>query len=146
MKNRLLISGSFLFMLMMMSCTYDFPDLNQEYSTGTIDASRFISLGDGFSAGAMDGALYSQGQGSSFPLIISNQLNIGQSSSFMQADINSVNGFNTIASDSVNIMGKWIKIYSSQTQIEPERILTAGETPDFFTGPELSCAQLPLKD
>lgn len=134
MKNRFLISGSILFMLMMMSCTYDFPDLNQDYSTGTIDASQFISLGDGFSAGTMDGALYSQGQNSSFPLILSTQLNIGQSFSFMQADINSVNGYNVIASDSVNIMGKWINIYSSQTQTEPERILTTGETPEFFTG------------
>ncbi len=134
MINRLLISGSFLFMLLMMSCTYDFPEIDQEYSNGTIDASRFVSLGDGFSAGVMDGALYSQGQSSSFPQILSNQLNFGQSASFMQADINSVNGFNAIASDSVNIMGKWISTFSTQTQAEAERILTAGETPDVFAG------------
>lgn len=134
MVNRLLIPGSFLFILMMMSCSYDFPELNQEYSNGTIDASRYISLGDGFSAGTMDGALYSQGQNSSFPLILSIQLNIGQNSSFMQPDINSVNGFNAMTSDSVNINGKWIYIYSTQTQAEPERILTVGDAPEFYAG------------
>ncbi|UII20976.1 SGNH/GDSL hydrolase family protein [Fulvivirga ligni] len=65
------------------------------YSSGDADFSNYISLGNSLTAGLMDAALYTEGQNSSFPNIIGNQLiKAGFSSEFNQPDINAVNGYN----------------------------------------------------
>ncbi len=59
----------FILIFPIFSCTYEFPEDLNYYSPGNADFSRFISVGDNFSAGFMDGALYTSGQQNSFPAI-----------------------------------------------------------------------------
>ncbi len=123
-----------IFTLIASSCTYEFPEVNEDYSTGTLDLSGFISLGDGFTSGYMDGALFTDGQNNSFPAIIARQFAYAYSIDFIQPDINSENGYNLWASEPQDTKGKWISQYSTPEQADPDRILTGGELPGQFTG------------
>ena len=126
--------GLLLLLYISFSCTYEFPEIKEEYTIGDFDLSRFISFGDGYSAGQMDGSLYIDGQENSFPSILSNLLYFTTEITFHQPNINSINGFNTRESELPDIQGRWIYAYDNETQTEPSRILTMGELPVTFTG------------
>ena len=70
-------------------------------SKGTADFTKFVVLGDSYSAGMQGGALFNEGQTSSMAKIMANQFSaVGVGGgAFNQPDINSVNGFNSSASN-----------------------------------------------
>lgn len=75
------------------------PDTEFEASQGNADFSNYVSIGNSLTAGYMDGALYDNGQRFSIPAILSAQLEAaGGNADFVQPDINSENGFNTLSS------------------------------------------------
>jgi len=68
-------------------------------SKGTLDFTKFVSIGNGLVAGMQAQALFNEGQANSMPRIIAKQLeSVGGPTTFNQPDIGSVNGFNPISS------------------------------------------------
>ncbi|HTH56869.1 MAG TPA: hypothetical protein VL728_12545 [Cyclobacteriaceae bacterium] len=66
-------------------------------SKGSVDFSKYVSIGNSLTAGFQAGALFTAGQQNSFPLILSKQFSYAQGTTitFNQPDINSVNGYNS---------------------------------------------------
>jgi len=66
-------------------------------SKGNADFTKYIAIGNSLTAGYQAGALFTDGQQNSFPLILSKQFSIAQGATvtFNQPDINSVNGYNS---------------------------------------------------
>ncbi|GAB4244203.1 MAG: SGNH/GDSL hydrolase family protein [Ekhidna sp.] len=62
-------------------------------STGSLDLSNYISVGNSLTAGFADGALYPEAQEASFPNILANQFLSAGGGAFVQPDISSGNGF-----------------------------------------------------
>ena len=74
------------------------PDMEIEASQGDADFSNYIAIGNSITAGFMDAALYNNGQEFSLGAQLSKQFELtGAPSTFNQPDINSENGFNTLA-------------------------------------------------
>ena len=70
---------------------------------GTADFTKFVAIGNSLTAGYQSGALFTEGQQNSLPLIMSKQFSIAQGTAvtFNQPDINSVNGFFGVAGTKV---------------------------------------------
>jgi lysophospholipase L1-like esterase len=66
-------------------------------SKGNADFTKYVAIGNSLTAGFQAGALFTEGQNNSFPLILSKQFSIAQGTTlaFNQPDINSVNGYNS---------------------------------------------------
>jgi len=74
------------------------PDMEIEASQGDADFSNYVAIGNSLTAGFMDAALYNNGQEFSLGAQLSKQFELtGAPSTFNQPDINSENGFNTLA-------------------------------------------------
>ena len=129
-----LIKILFIILALTSACEYEFPDTRIDYSAGSLDVTSFVSIGDDFSAGFMDGALYTGGQTNSVSAILASRMSLIGLESFQQPDINSENGYNKSASDVPNQWGKWIYSFYTATQEEPDRILTDGELPIPYSG------------
>lgn len=71
----------------------------QPLSAGTADFSKYVAVGNSLIAGYQAGALFDEGQINSLPNILSQQFARVGGGDFVQPDINSVNGFNSIFSD-----------------------------------------------
>ena len=120
----------------LVSCSYEFPVTDEEFSSGNIDLTTYIAVGDNYSAGFMNGALYTSGQTNSFPAILSGQFAKSGSNSdeFLQPVVSSENGYNPIASEPAHCYGKWIYKFSNVTDEDPIILLTHGELLKPFTG------------
>jgi len=101
--------------IVIVSCKQDVITLQQPTTTtpvtpskGTADFTKFIAIGNSLTAGYQAGALFTEGQNNSFPLILSKQFSVAQGSTltFNQPDINSVNGYNSTVSGLV--LGRYI--------------------------------------
>ena len=120
----------------LVSCSYEFPVTDEEFSSGNIDLTTYIAVGDNYSAGFMNGALYTSGQANSFPAILSGQFAMVSSNNdeFLQPVVSSENGYNPIVSEPAHFYGKWIYEFSNVTDTDPIRRLTPGELLETFTG------------
>lgn len=96
---------------------------------GTIDLSRFISVGNSLTAGYMDGALYTNGQDHSFPNLLGQQFQISGigGGAFSQPDINSQNGFSGAGPN-----GPLGRFELSLSLLRP--VPTTGEIPTAYAG------------
>lgn len=128
----------FLIVFLCLSCTYNVPEIEPvSFTSGTADFSRFITIGSSFTAGYMDGALYSSGQKNSYSKTLANQLSLLDESSFIQPDINSRYGYNEDESEDNHIRGKYIYQFSSDTGGLSINI-SEGELPTQYNGETLS--------
>jgi hypothetical protein len=120
------------------SCAYEFPadEISNRYTLGPLCMDKYIAIGDDFSAGYMDGALYSEGQEASIPMLIAGQINKVSPVIFNQPDIHSENGRNYYvpSNGEMDIKGKWIYSYRMRNTPEPDRVLTMGEAIAPFNG------------
>lgn len=75
----------------------DNPVATVEATAGTADFSRYAAIGNSLTAGYMDAALYSSGQANSLGALLASQFayTVDGDYTFVQPDINSVNGYNT---------------------------------------------------
>lgn len=73
----------------------DWIDINEPAvpSSGDLDLSNYIAVGNSLTAGFADGALYPEGQDASFPNILATQFMEAGGGAFVQPDISSGNGF-----------------------------------------------------
>ncbi len=69
-------------------------------SKGSADFTKFVAIGNSFVAGMQASSLYNESQANSLPRIMAKQFEtVGGPTTFNQPDINSVNGFNPINSN-----------------------------------------------
>jgi len=119
----------------LVSCSYEFPVTDEEFSSGNIDLTNYIAVGDNYSAGFMNGALYTSGQANSFPAILSKKfVLVSKNIEFLQPVVSSENGYNPIASEPAHLYGRWIYKFSNVTDEDPILRLTPGELLKPFTG------------
>lgn len=96
---------------------------------GTLDLSKYVSIGNSLTAGFMDNALYTSGQDHSFPNLLAQQFQISGigGGTFNQPDIGSANGFS--GTDGTNVFGRF---ELSLSLLRP--VPTVGEAPTAFGG------------
>lgn len=106
-------------LLIASSCKQDVITLEQPTpastttpSKGSLDFSKYVAIGNSLTSGYQAGALFTEGQQNSFPLILSKQFSLAQGTTlaFNQPDINSVNGYNSTYSDPTHgiILGRLV--------------------------------------
>lgn len=129
----IIVLGAFCALL---SCTYDFPEVNDsgKQYLGEINNSNIIVIGDDFMAGVMDGALYNQGQQNSLGAIIYSQVKFSNDTPLIQPNIDSKNGYNLFVQNANNIKGRWVYQYKTPYVENPELVLTPGEMVKSFEG------------
>ena len=99
-------------------------------NSGSLDVSKYVSIGNSIAAGYQDGALYTDAQNNNFPSFIATQLQISGvgGGEFNQPDINSANGFAGFGGPT-GILGR---LELSLSLLRP--VPTAGEIPTAFGG------------
>ncbi len=121
-------------LLAAIGCTYEFPETEVLINSGTADFSTFVCIGDNYTSGFMDGALYTAGQVNSLGSLLARQLEDATGGVFYQADIDSENGYNPLLSGPTFTFGRMICSYPSLTAVEPVTIVLPGEIPVSYTG------------
>lgn len=110
------------------------PDMDIEASQGDVDLSNYVAIGNSLTAGFMDGALYNNGQEFSLGAQLSKQFELtGAPSTFNQPDINSENGFNTLA-NSGNGAGPVLGRFKLDTSIPGPSPVINGEAIEPYSG------------
>ncbi len=66
-------------------------------SSGQLDLTKYVAVGNSLTAGLADGALFPEGQANSFPSILAAQLAQAGGGSFVYPDITSGNGFGGVS-------------------------------------------------
>ncbi|WP_420575538.1 hypothetical protein [Ekhidna sp.] len=139
--NKLIIST---FALAALACSSeddlieDWIDVNETEepapgTSGDLDLSSYISIGNSLTAGFADGALYNQGQENSFPNLLAGQFAMVGGGNFNQPDINSVDGYHTSLNPSGVeglIFGRTVLDLSAQAPVPT----TTGEEIGAYTG------------
>lgn len=101
MKNIYRIFSLFIATAVLVACSTE-DDLVEDWievnelespSSGTLDLSNYVAVGNSMTAGFADGALYPESQEDSYPNIIANQFLTAGGGAFVQPDITSGNGF-----------------------------------------------------
>ena len=80
------------------------PETTLRGTSGSVNFTKYVALGNSLTAGLMDAALYNSGQQNSFPNILAQQFQVEGvgGGAFNQPDINAENGFNTALNDLSN--------------------------------------------
>lgn len=110
------------------------PDMEIEASQGDADFSNYIAIGNSITAGFMDAALYNNGQEFSLGAQLSKQFELtGAPATFNQPDINSENGFNTLA-NSGDGSGPVLGRFKLDTSIPGPSPVLNGDPIEPYTG------------
>ncbi|MFT7150731.1 MAG: lysophospholipase L1-like esterase [Nonlabens sp.] len=98
-------------------------------TSGNLNLSKYVAIGNSLTAGFMDNALYTSGQAHSFPNLLAQQFQISGigGGAFNQPDIGSANGFS--GTDGTNIFGR---LELSLSLLRP--VPTVGELPTAYGG------------
>ncbi|MEE4284636.1 MAG: hypothetical protein V2I31_00760, partial [Mariniphaga sp.] len=118
------------------TCGYQFPETPEltESDLGELNTEKVVAVGDGFLGGAMDGALYTEGQQNSVASIFVSQIQRIKETDFNRAEINAEKGYNFYESTGDEIYGKWVYRFLRPDAEEPVRQLTDGEPVSEFSG------------
>jgi lysophospholipase L1-like esterase len=118
------------------SCSYEFPEAEElgKEDLGEIKPERIMVCGDDYLSGLMDGALYNLAQKNSIASIVVSQISRVEEVPFIQANINSENGFNLYTSNNSEIFGKCIYQFQNQTDEKPKLVLLPGEEVQGYKG------------
>jgi hypothetical protein len=138
-------------LLILGACSQDVIDLQAPETTtpetttpskGNADFTKFVSIGNSLTAGFQAGALFTEGQQNSLPLILSKQFSLAQGTTlaFNQPDINSVNGYYTVVGGKV--LGRLILFDADGTGPKTPAPAPAGTTgmPTPYTGGDVPTA------
>ncbi|PZR36864.1 MAG: hypothetical protein DI538_13395 [Azospira oryzae] len=138
-------------LLILGACSQDVIDLQAPETTtpetttpskGNADFTKFVSIGNSLTAGFQAGALFTEGQQNSLPLILSKQFSLAQGTTlaFNQPDINSVNGYYTVVGGKV--LGRLILFDADGTGPKTPAPAPAGTTgmPAPYTGGDVPTA------
>lgn len=108
-------------------------------TSGDTDFSNFVAIGNSLTAGYMDGALYNLGQENSIANLLAAQFaqTVDGDYSFVQPDINSVDGFNTTVNPNpagTTVFGR----YKLDTSIPGPSPTVDGDPIAPYTGPAVN--------
>lgn len=109
-------------------------------TSGDLDLSSYIAIGNSLTAGYADGALYTQGQENSFPNLLAGQFALVGGGDFNQPDINSENGYNRSVSDLGMGVIKGRFVLALDTNCDPDidgspgPVALDGELPTAYAG------------
>lgn len=131
MKRKLLY---IIIILLSWACTYEFPYTEVIDDNGSADFSKFVCIGDNYTSGFMDGALFREGQINSVGSMLARQVSDTTGENLVQATIANENGYNYFLSDTANVYGKLIRTYTSLSDNDPIIIALPGELPTDYTG------------
>lgn len=118
-------------------CKYEPPASANSLTEESIalDFSRTYAVGGAYTSGFMDGALYTDGQKFSYPNLFAQTFSeIYERDIFIQADIESENGFNLEEGD--NSQGKYKLVYESLSSLYVKRVPEQGEEISNWNGNE----------
>ncbi len=88
---------------------------------GTADFTKFIALGDSYTAGMQSGSLFTDGQAVSMAKIMADQFTTVGGGVFNQPDIASVNGFNSSASNpGLGVIRGRFVLYDADGDVDPD--------------------------
>ena len=111
-------------------------------SKGSADFTKFVAIGNSLTAGYQSGALFTEGQQNSMPLILSKQFSLAQGTTlaFNQPDINSVNGYYGVAG--TKVLGRLILFDADGAGPKTVAPAPAGSTgmPAPYTGGDVPTA------
>jgi len=129
----------------LLGCNYEFPEepMPKPEDLGDLNLEKVIAIGDGFMAGVMDGALYTDGQQHSLATIINSQFAVINGQEFLQPEIDSENGYNLYAQQG-GTRGKWIYRFLNKTDETPARVLSSGDPIGAFSGDKNALQDLAL--
>lgn len=100
---------------------------------GSADFSNYVAIGNSFTAGFMDAALYNEGQENSVPTLLADRLIFaGAPETFNQPDINSERGFNTSVENPQN--GTVFGRYKLDTNIPGPSPTVGGDLISSYSG------------
>lgn len=105
-------------------------------TSGSVNFSKYVAIGNSLTAGLMDATLYSSGQVNAFPNILANHLDAVEGISigeFNQPDINSINGFNILVNDLSDPEPPFAGRFVLDLSI-PGPVPTVGELPTPYGG------------
>ncbi|HBZ39117.1 MAG TPA: hypothetical protein DEO59_11815 [Balneola sp.] len=122
-------------LLCISGCKYEPPASASSLTEESIalDFSRTFAVGGTYSSGFMDGALFTDGQKYSYPNLFAQSLSeIYERDIFIQADIESENGFNLEEGD--NTKGKYKLVYESLSSMYVKRIPESGQQIGNWSG------------
>lgn len=115
------------------SCSYEFPAPDiQEPTSGDVNLTKIVSVGNSLTAGFMDGALYNRGQRNAFPVILAEQARAVGGGDFNFPNINSENGFFSMGPNGP--LGRLTLRINPATGAAAPAPIGAGELPTPFTG------------
>ncbi len=128
MKN-IKLHALFLTALLVVGCEQEITDLKPADiatpetptgTAGTLNLTKFVTLGNSLAAGFRSNALYTEGQEESLGKILAKQLSYaGGSATFNQPDINSVNGFSGFIPSTTIPLGRLI-LYDADGATDPD--------------------------
>jgi hypothetical protein len=115
------------------ACSYNRPEISEtsdRFESETF--TRFYVIGDGYSAGFMNGTLTSEGQGYSYPNVIGNKIDdYFETDIFRQADVQTNLGLNRFED---GILGQYELFYRSPGDEVLARRVLEGEIPSPLDG------------
>jgi hypothetical protein len=125
---------------LVMGCEQELADLTPPAdpatptgTLGTIDATKFVTIGNSLVAGFQSNALFTEGQNESVGKIINQQFTYaGGTSAFNQPDINSVNGFSGVTSTGTPL-GRLI-LFDPDGATDPDGCLVSRTATPFASG------------
>lgn len=140
-----------LLIVLLWSCSQDVIELDDPTvdvptpitpSKGSADFTKFVAIGNSLTAGYQAGALFTEGQQNSLPLILSKQFSLAQGTTlaFNQPDINSVNGYYGLAG--TKVLGRLILFDADGAGPKTVAPAPAGSTgmPAPYTGGDVPTA------
>ncbi|MEQ9263887.1 MAG: hypothetical protein RLN81_01600 [Balneolaceae bacterium] len=113
------------------------PVATVEANAGSADFSNYVAIGNSLTAGFMDAALYSSGQANSLGALLASQFayTVDGDYTFVQPDINSVNGYNTsLNTGTGTVFGR----FKLDTNIPGPSPTINGEAIGAYTGPSVN--------
>lgn len=123
-----------------LGCTYDFPEPDPASlpSKGELDLSKFISVGNSITAGYMNGALYEEGQRSSFANLLATQFKpFNNNADFNIPILSSPNGgFGGVVTGTTTPYGRLYLKYNAtcQTNTPSPRPVVPGDALTAYAG------------
>ena len=116
------------------SCSYEFPAPDiQEPTSGDVNLTKIVSVGNSLTAGFMDGALYNRSQRNAFPVILAEQARAVGGGDFNFPNINSENGFFGLGPNNAPLGRLTLRINPTTGAAAPTPI-GPGDFPTPFTG------------
>ncbi|MFD1293099.1 G-D-S-L family lipolytic protein [Lutibacter holmesii] len=111
----------------------DIPEI--DYTSGTADFSNFVAVGNSLTAGYSDGALFIDGQNTSFPNILATQFQLAEESTFTQPLMSDNLGGLLLAGNQITSNRLYLSFASGSPNPEVINGTPTTEITNIITGP-----------